>query len=269
MYAMEKTLLTYLLEEDGPYTVFAPVQSSFTIFRKENKITHIDQFPEGKLAEILRYHIIPGRWSLSSIPEGYHPTLLPEKTTGNPIDLYIEKYDLFRLNGQVIIDEPDLATINGYIQSIKSVLDIPAILDHLLINRDFSLILEMLSRKDLDMDYLTLLSDEHPDTFLAPTNEAILSFIDRNPDWQTIDDISSHTLNELIGSHLFRGENIVMNEIPGDLTLTSMKGNDVTVRMDYPKWSIMDGNKKIARINIRNIQAVNGIIHQIDRVLLP
>ena len=29
MYAMEKTYLTYLMEDEGPYTVFIPVQASF------------------------------------------------------------------------------------------------------------------------------------------------------------------------------------------------------------------------------------------------
>lgn len=37
MYAMEKTRLTYIMEEEGPYTIFAPIGVSFTEFRNENK----------------------------------------------------------------------------------------------------------------------------------------------------------------------------------------------------------------------------------------
>jgi len=269
MYALEITNLTYLMEEEGPYTVFAPVQASFSIFRMENKINHIDQFPEDELSEILRYHFIPGKWSLSGIPEGYHATLLSEKSTGNPIDLFVEKYDIFRINGLYIIDEPDLSTKNGYIHSIKSVLDIPTILDHLSINHEFSLFLEMLSRKDIDTDYLTLLSDDNPDTFFVPTNQAILSLLDNYPAWQTIDDIPAETLNEIIKNHHIRDENIVLNEVKEDLILTSINGNDLTIQIDYPKWKVIDKNSRTARINIQDIQGRNGIIHQIDRVLIP
>ena len=72
MYALDKTHLTHLMEENGPFTVFAPIQASFSIFRAENMINHIDEFPEDKLADILRYHFIHGEWTLEDIPSGYH-----------------------------------------------------------------------------------------------------------------------------------------------------------------------------------------------------
>ena len=53
------------------------------------------------------------------------------------------------------------------------------------------------------------------------------------------------------------------------MTLTLSNGNNITIRIDYPKWSIMEGNRKLANINIKDIQGVDGIIHEIDKVLIP
>jgi len=269
MYALNKTHLTYLMEENGPYTVFAPVQASFSIFRTENMIKHLDEFPEDKLADILLYHFIHGDWTLADLPPGYHATLLPERTTGNPIDLYIEKNDIFRINGLNTIDEPDLATINGYIHSINSILKIPYMLDHLSNNKEFSMIIEVLERNDLDPDILDHLTNGDPVTFLAPTNKAIQSFLGAHPNWQTVHDIPSQNLNDILRNHLITDRNIVLNDLKGDLILTSDYGHKFTIHINYPKWTVRGESEKLATLSIRDIQAVNGIIHQVDRVLLP
>jgi uncharacterized surface protein with fasciclin (FAS1) repeats len=269
MYAMEKTHLIYLLEEEGPYTVFMPVQASFSEFHLKNKINHIDQMPADELAEILSYHFIPGRWMISNIPEGYHPTLALEKTSGNPIDIYIVKHGIFYLNGQNILDTPDLQTANGYIQSITSVLSIPALLDHLAFNDDFSLILEMLKRNNGETDFAQLLSGEGPFTFLAPDNTAIRSYLKNNSAWQTIEDIPGQAVVEILHNHLVKDINIVFEKTDGEQNITMLSGNSYIVQREYPKWLIKDEQQNLARINIRNIQGTNGIIHQIDRILLP
>jgi uncharacterized surface protein with fasciclin (FAS1) repeats len=44
---------------------------------------------------------------------------------------------------------------------------------------------------------------------------------------------------------------------------------EFTIHKYYPEWQILDASKKLklANLSIRDIQAENGIIHQIDRVL--
>ena len=64
-------------------------------------------------------------------------------------------------------------------------------------------------------------------------------------------------------------DHIVLNEVKEDITLILLNGNTVTVKIDYPKWSILQGNREIAGIDVKDIQGVNGVVHQIDRVLIP
>ena len=269
MYAMEKTYLTYLMEDEGPYTVFIPVQASFVQFRKENNISSLDQFPLEELTNILRYHFIKGSWTLLSLTQGYYPTLLPERTSGNPVDLYIENDDVLKLNGRYILDEPDLGAINGYVHSIKAVLDIPTILDHLSNNEKFSLVYQLLSRKDLDPEILELLSQDGPLTFLAPDNEAIMSYIDTNPAWNNIEDIPTPMLDSIIMNHFIVGENMVLERLRGNYNFTTVNGHELEIQAGYKKWTILDENGKVAHVTDNDIQGVNGIIQQVDRLLVP
>ena len=76
-------------------------------------------------------------------------------------------------------------------------------------------------------------------------------------------------LDGLIRNHMLINKNIVLSGIKEDMILTLLNGNAVTVKIDYPKWVIMDENRKIASINVKDIQGVNGVVHQVDRVLFP
>lgn len=269
MYSMDQANLTDLMEESGPYTVFAPVQASFATFRQEKNIDHLDDFPAEEFRQLLLYHFIPGRYTLSEMPEGYHPTLLTETSTGNPVDIFVQNDGVFRLNGINVIDEPDLAAVNGYIQSIRYVLELPGISDHLSVNGDFSLFLSMLNRQDLDPGLRARLAQPDPFTLLVPDDIAIQSMLDRNQEWVNVNDIPASVLNDIVSQH-FMEKNIVLSDQKGRFRLNPSSTESYIVWTDYPLWTIRDEDGMLlAKIKKRDIQAVNGIIHHIDRVLYP
>jgi len=140
--------------------------------------------------------------------------------------------------------------------------------DHLSNNNEFSLILEILERDDLDPELKDHISNRDPVTFLAPSDKAILSFLEEHPMWRTVRDIPSETINNIIRNHLVINGNIVLADLYEDIIMTSAYGQELTIHIDYPEWSVLNESKKQANLSIRNIQAVNGIIHQADRVLM-
>ena len=148
-------------------------------------------------------------------------------------------------------------------------MEIPDLLDHLALNRDLSLILKILKRGDIESKFIMLLSSEDPVTFFAPSDAAIKSFIDNYPEWQSIDDIPAGVLNDMLLNHTVDNKNIVLKDIFPDISITTLSGREISVHVDYPRWNVMDGTTRIAKLNVRNIQGSNGIIHQVDRVLLP
>ncbi len=269
LHAMDEINVTEILEDKGPYTVFMPNQEAFVKFRMEYNIRSTQEIPHDKLKSILLYHFIHGRYNFVSVPGGYHPTLSFEKTTGNPIDLFIETDDLLKINGVIVWRDEDLKAANGVIHSIPSVLEVPTIETHLFLNNEFSSIYEILCRSDLDMNYSQLLSEDGPYTFLAPTNEAIQSFIDENNEWQTIYDIPASTVSNLIKYHLIPEENLLLKNITQKTEITSSQGINITILAEFPKWSFSVEDGKKTRVVKNDIQGSNGVIHQIDRALLP
>lgn len=262
--------ITGLLKDEGPYTIFMPNQLAFSRFRLEKDIDNADDIPEDELKKILLYHIIPGRWRLLGIPVGYYPTLALESTTGNPIDLYIDTGDLLRLNGVFALDEPDLESTNGVIHSINVVLELPTVMTHLAANWEFSMIHEILNRDDIRQAFPELLQEkEKPCTFLAPNNEAILRFLEDHPEWNTTADIPSEQWTEILRYHLIPGNNILMKEIEDTAGLIASNGAGLVIQPDYPGWMILDDNRQKVRIIQPDIQATNGVIQQVDRVLIP
>jgi uncharacterized surface protein with fasciclin (FAS1) repeats len=220
--AMDQTNLSNILEYSGPYTVFMPNQNAFMNFRSELNISSTDELPDETLRDILLYHIIHGDWILSSIPDDYYPTLARERTTGNPISLYIVNTPIFRINGILALDEPDLRSVNGTIHSIDAVIRIPTVLTHLSINEEFSIIYELLQKEGLEIDGSTLLTEEGPITLLAPSNDAILTWVERNEFWQTPDDIPNEVIGRLFENHLIEDENLLSTDFIEDRKFLTM-----------------------------------------------
>ncbi len=268
--ASNRVKIAGLMKEEGPYTIFMPNQDAFSRFRLENDLLSTDQIPDEELKEILLYHFIRGRWLLLSIPVGYYPTLALERTTGNPIDLFIDTGDLLKLNGRVVLDEPDLGTANGVIHSINIVLNMPTIMTHLSVNNDLSMIYEVLNRSDILKEFSDLLLIENdPSTFLAPDNEAMRKFLKEHQEWETMDEVPSEVLIETFRYHLISGKNILVKNIEETASVIASNGAGLIIQRSYPDWYVVDGSNQKARVILHDIQGTNGVIQQVDRVLIP
>jgi len=96
-----------------------------------------------------------------------------------------------------------------------------------------------------------------------------MSYIDTNPAWNSIDDIPTPILNSIIINNLVVGKNIVLEKLAGNYNLTTVNGHEFKLQAGYKKWTILDENDKAAHVTNNDIQGVNGIIHQVDRLLVP
>jgi uncharacterized surface protein with fasciclin (FAS1) repeats len=267
--AMDHTSIIGILEAPGPYTIFMPNQVGFSKFRIEKGIDAAEEIPEDTLKRILLYHIVPGHWQLFQIPRGYYPTLATEESSNNPIDLFIDAEELLELNGIVALDEPNLETVNGVLHSISAVLNIPTLLTHLSVNDEFSMISGILTSGLPGEELLEIFQQEGPFTFFAPNNKALESFLAEHDEWQTIEDIPREVLNEILAYHLIGEWNFLLKEILVERMVSTLNGKSLTVVPVKRGWEIRDGSGSMVRVTRNDIQAVNGVIHQVDRVLLP
>ena len=110
--AVQRAGLVDALNGAGPFTVFAPVNSAF------DRISAGDLGPD-ELADILKYHVVPGDVASSSLVDG----MIVETLNGENLTV------TFQQNGDtgVKVDEamviyPDIMASNGRIHLINAVL---------------------------------------------------------------------------------------------------------------------------------------------------
>lgn len=122
-------------------------------------------------------------------------------------------------------------------------------------NEDFSLLVEAVVRADL----AATLSGAGPFTVFAPTNAAFEALLETNPAWNSIDDIDVDVLTDVLLYHVVPA-NVPSSAIPARADSAA----DLTLFFDASAPSVND-----ASITATDIEASNGVIHVIDKVLLP
>lgn len=109
------------LQEDGPYTVFAPTDTGFDKLSAEVRESLFDRDDATLATQIVRYHIVPGRYTIDEI--------LPEQRlrTLNGADLVLRTQDgAVSVNGNEI-RIADVINENGVMHTIDTVLLPPAL----------------------------------------------------------------------------------------------------------------------------------------------
>jgi uncharacterized surface protein with fasciclin (FAS1) repeats len=113
--ALSAAGLVETLEEPGPYTVFAPTNQAFealggtlnTLLEPQNK---------AELAEILTYHVVPGKLTSSELSDGQKL----KTVQGDTLEVRIADGEV-TVNGAKVVT-PDVEASNGIVHVIDEVL---------------------------------------------------------------------------------------------------------------------------------------------------
>ena len=256
--AATKAGLVSTLQGPGPLTVFAPSDAAFT----NAKITSLDGFTADALKSILLYHVLGSKVLAGNINTGQTEVA----TAGGP-KMYITKNanGVF-INGSTKVVKTDVDASNGVIHVLDNVLtDIPTKTIAGIVNDDkakFSTLLSLVSRAGL----ATALSDPNASyTVFAPTNAAFDELSKTvNPATLSNDQIKQILLYHVVPSRVFSPE-----LVNGDVTMADEKKGKVTIDLTNGATVKGKGNTTASKITGANNMATNGVIHIIDRVLLP
>ncbi|MFO7852822.1 MAG: fasciclin domain-containing protein [Bacteroidota bacterium] len=245
-------------------TLFAPTNDAFTA-------AGITELPDqATLDAVLAYHLIDGVVMSSDLPN----TTAAAPATVNAVggDLYLSnKGDGAFLNGNTQISITDIdpsegaGTANGIVHVIDRTLvppsqDIVAIADE----AGFTKLYEALDEAGL----VSTLEGSGPFTVFAPTNEAFDDLYSAlgvsGP--ADVDDatLEAVLLYHVLGLRAFSTDledGLLATTLSDDATFTiNISGSDVT---------ITDGAGETANITSVNVLGTNGVIHVIDKVILP
>ena len=255
--------LTETLNRDGAYTVFAPTNDAFASLLAELGVSK-DALLANKplLTTVLTYHVLPAKVEKAGVPAGKAVTTLQGS---------IFKVDAVG-GGLVITDGrnrastitgTDIAARNGVVHVVNKVL-LPAdktIVQTAIALPQFSILVEAVLAAKLD----AALSATGPLTVFAPTNAAFAALLTELDISKAALLANTTLLTKVLTYHVIPAR-VLKADVPVGTPVTTLQGEALSVDATL---AITDQRGRKAMITGTDVLASNGVIHVIDRVILP
>jgi len=261
--AVVKADLAETLSGTGPFTVFAPNNEAFMA----SGITQeaINSMAAADLKDLLLYHTLTSKVTAANVPAGPNA----EVTSANGHKLYLTKdsRDVF-VNGWKVTSA-DMAASNGVIHAVERVLMPPkgTIVQMAQANENLTyLVAAVLRASQGSTNVAQVLSAEGNLTVFAPSNQA---FIDAGfPTIASIQSADPDTLASILTYHVLAAR-AFSSDLSNGQSLTTVNGGTLMVALGRQATVKGNGNEMPSVITSVNMLATNGVIHLIDRVLIP
>jgi len=188
------------------------------------------------------------------LSSGYLSTLSPSQ--GNFLSLEINVTGGIKLNKETAVTKADINLSNGVIHVIDKVLLPPTVVGIASENDSFSILVQAVVKAGL----AETLSGTGPFTIFAPTNAAFTALF-AQLGVSGIADLTAAQLIPILKYHVVSGN--VLSTMLSNGQVQTLNGSITVVLSPSPS---INGTSKIVATDI---QASNGVIHVIDKVLLP
>jgi len=253
--ALTKAELVSTINASPSLTVFAPTNSAFQALFTALGVSGISALSKEVLKPILLYHVLGSKVVSGSIATGYVYTLSTGPNS-KPLSLYVEKSMGVKLNKATTVTQADLMASNGVIHVIDKVLLPNSVVDLASNNGTFSILVEALVKAEL----VSTLSSAGPFTIFAPTNAAFTSLF-TTLGVPGISALTKEQLTPILLKHVVSG-NVVSTDLTTGMVMT-LNGN---ISVNVGSGVTINGNTNVI---LADVQGTNGVIHAIDKVLLP
>lgn len=255
--------LVSTLSGNGTFTVFAPTNNAFQGLLTAIGQTDLNNIPESVLKSVLQYHVVSSATVLSSqLSNGDVTTVGGEKISVNVTSGV-------KLNTTVNVVAADVKATNGVVHVIDAVLVPPSITPIVgtivapaYFNKNFSTLVSAVVQAGL---LPTLLSSTNQLTLFAPTNDAFAAAGITSLPPNTTE--GNALLTSILAYHVIAGtsEITAANIANGPSSATTFGGSKIYLSKGAAGVFI-NGKTKVTATDI---QGSNGIVHVIDRTLVP
>ena len=259
--------LVNVLSGAGPFTVLAPDNAAFGNFLTDNGFAGLGDVPTDALSQVLLNHVIGGTilsTDLVALGADYANTSA-SGAGGNAMSIYFDTSSGVTFNGISSVTSADVIAANGVIHAVDAVIGLPTVVDFALADPNFSTLVAALTRSDLTFDYVTTLQSDGPFTVFAPTNTAFGDLL-TELGAGSLADIDEPTLKATLDHHAVAGANVRSGDLMDNMTVGTIGGN-ITANVTGGA-TLTDANNRVSNIIAVDVQAVNGVIHAIDKVIL-
>jgi len=268
-------LVPALSDPNADLTVFAPTDAAFTSiatslgFADGNAMVAALDGPT--LAKILTYHVLPTNESAAElVAGGAAQATLYVFPAGTATTLAVDTASGVKLTdaalNQATVTRPNVSASNGVIHVIDKVLVPPGVLTVVQMaqsNPSFSVLVEAVVAAGLADE----LSGAGPFTVFAPTDTAFVAALgDLGTTKEAL--LAEPALPTILTYHVVSGAVRAADVValPKPAAVATLQGSTFSVDANL---DITDGRARIARLVATDAIASNGVIHAIDKVLLP
>jgi uncharacterized surface protein with fasciclin (FAS1) repeats len=254
--AVVQAELLATLQGNGPFTLFAPTDQAFADAGID--LAALDT-AEGKatLTDILLYHVVAGAVPSSAVTECMSATAV----NGQPLSFTVG--DTVMVNGATVT-LADVNTSNGVIHVIDKVLSPTDTPNDLPRTAQCTGVHNSLVAAVIQAELLATLQGEGPFTLFAPTDQA---FADAGIDLAALDTPEGKAaLTDILLHHVYSGA-VMSADITDGMVVQMVNGDNITLTVTTGmSASVLIGN---ATVTGADVMTSNGVIHVIDKVLMP
>lgn len=254
--------LVSTLQGAGPFTVFAPTNTAFAALLSELGLTKEALLANKPLlTAVLTYHVVPGKVLAAGVPVGKAITTVQggifkvESTGGLKIT--------DGRNRTANITSTDITATNGVIHVVDKVI-LPANKDIVATAQslpDFSILVEAVVAAGL----VSTLQGTGPFTVFAPTNTAFAALLTELGVTKDALLANKPLLTKVLTYHVVAGR-VLKADVPVGTPISTVQGETFTVNAAL---KIIDRRGREASIAATDVFTSNGVIHVIDKVILP
>jgi uncharacterized surface protein with fasciclin (FAS1) repeats len=255
--------LTNTLKGPGPLTLFAPTNAAFASLLTELGITKAQLLADKELlTTVLTYHVVAGNGPKASIPLGKAIT----SAQGSIFKIDTVSGSLKITDGRnrvSTITATDLNASNGVVHVIDKVI-LPANKNIVATAQslpDFSILVEAIVAADLQ----GTLSGSGPFSVFAPTNAAFAALLTELGISKEALLANKVLLTKVLTYHVVSGR-VLKADVPVGAALTTVQGETFTVNSSL---AIIDQRARTSNIVATDVLTSNGVIHVVDKVILP
>jgi uncharacterized surface protein with fasciclin (FAS1) repeats len=267
--AVLKANLQGTLSGAGPFTVFAPDNAAFTASGITSAV--LNTLTPAQVSNILLYHTLGARVAAADVPAG--PNAKVTTASGDSVFVTKNASGVF-ING-IQVTQADISASNGVIHRIGRVLTPPAgnIVETATAAGLDSLVKAVLRATNGpggDPSLAGTLSSATLTVF-APTNAAFTQLLGALS-LSKIDDIPMATLLAVLRYHVRGGRAFSSDLANGNLAMLAGGNTTINLTNGTGGGPTITGNGNAgnrSNITATNIVCRNGVVHLIDRVLIP
>jgi uncharacterized surface protein with fasciclin (FAS1) repeats len=279
-FASNENDIVNLLSNPGTLTVFAPSNAAFDALAVEltgsatAKATDLlTTANKPLLRSVLQYHVLTTKVVASGIPFG--KAISSAQGSIFKIDTGTPPVITDGRNRKINITATDIQATNGVVHLVDKVLlpaDKTIVATAIASAPEFSSLVAALQFASDNNDLVTLLSGTGPFTVFAPTNaafDALAAELTGNANAKAADILvpaNKALVRSVLQYHVLTSR-VLKADVPTNTAIaTALTGKTFTVS---PAFVITDGRNRTSNITATDVLNSNGVIHVINKVLLP